>query len=639
MFDTDSGRAAASRTDRDVLGHWAWVIPVLLIVATLSLRQINLYPPSPDEFFTMYDTGWLASVPYSPIEVIESLYTNNPNHAPGYFLLLNLWGKLTSHHLATGRVLSLYCGLLSLSIAYRLARDFVAPVAGFFAVIIVASNAFYNFHVTELRMYPLLVFAAGAVLWLYLRIAYQLRDVHKRDYIALGAAVYVLVNVHAYSATFLLALGVYHLLFVARNRRWMSVTATVSFALLLFSPWVVVLITRGVERATLVMDSVKASSWDALAVWLSLVTNGQPFLPLISIVGLAFAVKTAHSRPMPYLKLALIFLALLTLLADATPFVILQTLRYQMPAWLFMLLAMAAGLYGLYIYHRSLGALVCLWVVAGLVFQSNTEWWPYIGGRKFSFEYPPWQVIASLAERSTPQPRIVSYRVSQYILEWPSNVSFSQRQQFFDRAGIAIETVGDPHAFTIHAQQKAIIAPKIWVLYQAGVTSAAESADIKQTMADLEYGLCDIIKVGQDSVILDYSWEHLNCQDLTLPSSGHNELIDYHFFEAAVDAKTQMVYFADEWSSRKDGLPDDYRMSYQLVSEEWDNVAQLDLPLLHEGVPRRFSIDVSEVPEGTYRLMAIVYDSRTGDRMTWIENDGYIAEMLLLDEIIITSPE
>ena len=627
------------RNERELFAHWIWAVPILLIVAALSLRQINLYPPSPDEFITIYDTGWLASVPYSPIEVIESLYTNNPNHAPGYFLLLNLWGKLTSHHLATGRVLSLYCGLLSLSIAYRLARDFVAPVAGHFAVIIVASNAFYNFYVAELRMYPLLVFAAGAALWLYLRIAYQLRDVHKRDYIALGAAVYFLVNVHAYSATFLLTLGIYHLLFVPRNRRWTSVTATVSFALLLFSPWVVVLITRGLERATLVMDSVKASSWDALAVWLSLVTNGQPFLPLISIVGLAFAVKTAHSRPMPYLKLALIFLALLTLLADATPFVILHRMRYQLPAWFFLIIPMVAGLHWLYVYRKWLGSLVFLWTVAGIVFQANVDWKQYIAGRQFSFEYPPWQVIASLAQRSTLQPRIVSYRVSQYILEWPSYINYSQRQQFFDRAGIAIEAVGDPHAFTIHAQQKAIIAPKIWVLYQTGVTSAAESADIKQTMADLEYGLCDIIKVGQDSVILDYSWEHLNCQDLTLPSSGHNELIDYQFYGSAVNVLGQKLHFVDEWSAREDDSLDDYRMSYQLISAEWENVAQLDLPLVHEGVPRRFSIDIGNVPDGLNRLMVIVYDSRTGDRLVWAANQGYVPEMLMSDETIVNTME
>ena len=144
---------------------------------------------------------------------------------------------------------------------------------------------------------------------------------------------------------------------------------------------------------------------------------------------------------MPYLKLVLIFVALFTLLSDATPYVILHTMRYQLPAWLFMVLAMAAGLYGLYVYHKWLGALVFLWVIAGLVFQSNIEWRPYIGGRSYSFEYPPWQVIAPMAESirtaAAESCRIscasLYTRVAKYAL------NYSQREHYFDRAGIEIQ--------------------------------------------------------------------------------------------------------------------------------------------------------------------------------------------------------
>ncbi len=31
---------------RDILAHWSWALPVLLIVAALSMRQIDLYPPT-----------------------------------------------------------------------------------------------------------------------------------------------------------------------------------------------------------------------------------------------------------------------------------------------------------------------------------------------------------------------------------------------------------------------------------------------------------------------------------------------------------------------------------------------------------------------------------------------------------------
>ena len=149
------------RTRGDILANWAWVLPVMLIVAAFGMRQIDLYPPTTDEFFSMFNSGWVVNQPYSPAEVIQSLQDNSPNHTPGYFLLLSAWGNITTFDVAIARVLTILCALLALSIAYRLVRDFVAPAAGLFAVIIVASNAFYNFYIPHSRMYPLL-----AISWL-----------------------------------------------------------------------------------------------------------------------------------------------------------------------------------------------------------------------------------------------------------------------------------------------------------------------------------------------------------------------------------------------------------------------------------------------------------------------------------------
>ena len=95
------------------LSHWVVALPVLLVVAALSMRQINLYPPTADEFFSMFNSGWLVNSPYSPLEVVESLHTFSPNHTPGYFVLLNIWGNVifirSGHRSRLGRVLWLAC--------------------------------------------------------------------------------------------------------------------------------------------------------------------------------------------------------------------------------------------------------------------------------------------------------------------------------------------------------------------------------------------------------------------------------------------------------------------------------------------------------------------------------------------------
>ena len=188
---------------RDILSHWVCALPVLIAVAALAIRQIDMYPPTYDEFYSMFNSGWIVNSPYSPIEVLQSLARNSANHTPLYFVLLNLWGHLVGNAVAMGRTLTIFAGLLSLAMTYRLVRDFVAPIAGLFAIILLASNAFYNYFYAHARMYPLLMLASAIVIWLYLRIIYQQKTAKRKDYLLLGASCYLLANTHAFSALLL----------------------------------------------------------------------------------------------------------------------------------------------------------------------------------------------------------------------------------------------------------------------------------------------------------------------------------------------------------------------------------------------------------------------------------------------------
>ena len=176
-----------------ILGHWISAVLVILVVAALSLRQIDLYPPTVDESFSMGNAGWWSiEGSFTAIDVLQSLRQNSSNHTPLFFLLLNLWGYFVGYDVAVGRVLTIFAGLLAMAMIYRLSRDFIAPIAGLFALIIISSNAFYNYYLSHVRMYPLLLLAAALVLWLYLRIIYQRK--WRR-----AVACYALANTHAFN--------------------------------------------------------------------------------------------------------------------------------------------------------------------------------------------------------------------------------------------------------------------------------------------------------------------------------------------------------------------------------------------------------------------------------------------------------
>lgn len=160
-----------TRQKEVILGHWVLAMAVILVVAALSIPQIDKYMIARDGPNSLQASGWVADSPFSPIDVIVSINAHTPDQGPLYFLLLNQWGYLVGQKIALGRMLSIYCGLLSLAMAYRLGRDTISPIAGNFAIIIMASNAFYSFYLTHLRMYPLLVLLSATVIWLYLRLA------------------------------------------------------------------------------------------------------------------------------------------------------------------------------------------------------------------------------------------------------------------------------------------------------------------------------------------------------------------------------------------------------------------------------------------------------------------------------------
>jgi len=622
-----------SKHSKDILEHWLWAVPILLIVAALAVRQIDLYPPTADEFFSMNNAGWLRNGPYSPLDILQSLQQYSPNHTPGYFMLLSVWGSLTAYDVALGRVLTIFTGLLALAVTYRLARDFAAPVAGLFAVIIVASNAFYNFYYAHVRMYPLLVLASSIVLWLYLRITHQQKRVKRSDCLALGAAVFLLVNTHAFSAAFLLTLGIYHLFIAPKNRRWLWVSIAVTAAVLLFSPWIQVLMAEGIRLTVQHWGTATINGQTAVRAWLTVMLNNQPLLLLLSIVGLAVGIWTKAIRLKPCLILFPAFLIMLALIAHFTNLIVASGMRHHLAGWLPLALFIVTGLYALYCFRKWLGLLVLLWVIAGLVFQTPADL--QHDGRTQTFSHPPVQIISRLALQAEQKPIIIGYRYSAFLVSWPSHINYSKREHYFGQHNIAFEVTDNPEGLENYVRSRAITEPSIWVFYQTSMTDTAKVVEFQAVMHKLNYQPCETIEMGVDTMVTQYLWDTLNCQPPQLAASYQTDIIDYQFYAAELDAAHSKLLFSDQWTAQGDDRLENYKMSYQLITSDWNNVAQLDLPLVHEEQLRLFSIDIADVPAGTYRLMAILYDRDSGERQDWSNSTGGLSNMLTLTEIVI----
>ncbi len=617
------------------LTHWLWVLPVLWIVAALGMRQIDLYPPTVDEFYSMYNSGWLINGPYSPLEVLQSLQRNSPNHTPFYFLLLSLWGNLTAAELPLARVLGILLALLALAVVYRLGTDFVGKPAGLFAVVIISSNAYYNFHIAFGRMYTLLLLLSGLVLWLYLRITYRQQKAKQRDLLALGAAVYLLVNTFLMSATFMIMLGIFHLLIAPKNRRWMQVSIAVIVAVLLFSPWLTVVIPDGVNRFAAVVKTEGLDGVSAVIAWLAIYMNGEFWLLILSAIGIALGVRLKSMSFYPWLLMFVPFLLTLAALAQLGSFIAADTMRYHLVGWIPFVLFLAAGLYGLYRFKRWLGLLALLWVAASFSFQSGSNWYRYLADRAFQFTREPMQIVSRQALQREPHPPIITYKSDHFILKYPAYIRYSQWDFYFGQHDLVLESALDLAEFEALARFYTIASPSIWVLIQESNVSDADAENLTEIMRQLNYGLCASDKIGVQTIVKRYEWFTLDCAPPTLVSAFDNEVISYEFYGARLDEGGSAIVFNDRWDSRALDDSENYRMSFQLISEDWKNASQLDLEMVLEGKLRQFTIGATDVPAGTYRLMLILYDASSGERVAWRENPDNPPEFLPLAQFEI----
>ncbi len=622
------------------LGHYAWVIPAILIVSGLSFHQMDRIAPSRDEFDSLIFANGIGFNPYSPSQTVHTILTYAPDHSPGYFLILNIWGRITSFDVAIARLLTIFAGLITLAISYRLGNDFVGPGAGLIAVAIVASNAFFNHYYAHIRMYPMSTLASGIILWIYLRIMYQCRQVRSGDYLALFAAVFVLCNLHFFNSVFLAVLGVFHLLFAPKNRRWTLVSFAVIVAVLLFIPY-------PLAAAEGLMSTVEVKKPDgigmarAIQAWQEAVTNHEPLLLLIVIGGLALGGFRGRAPIRPWLVLPLIFVVFLALLSHYTTFIADFTMRYHLANWLPCALFFTTGFYGLYRFRKYLLVLVILWILAGHHMQTHVSWWSWLNLRSLTYSQPPTQVISRLAQRADPSPSVLfstddyfyeSFLTSPGFNKLLAQLGHTPAEYFFGRHGIQVGIIKDSNRA---ADRFAITSPAIWVVAHADKLSADRLAYFDSYMDELNYENCQVMPISEQTTIIKYYWQRLGCLAPIVQQRFRSNLINYDFIGGGLNANQSAVLINDRWTGRTGQPLDDYALSYQLISTDGNNVAQLNLPLVHENELRQFSLNIANVPPGAYRLMTILYHSETGEKQAWLDNANEIADMLPLTEIVL----
>ena len=200
--------------------RWLWVIPLLLLSALLAGRRLNTLTFTKDETWTLINVGARNYGPYTPAQALNSDQTLSPDQAFGWTLLINRWGLLAGWSTVAVRAWAYFFGLLALAMVYRVGCALFHHAAAINAVLLLSSSVFFlqYFHIS--RAFTPVVLFASLTLFGYWRVALRARppDRAGRASLLLGGA--GLLYSHYFAALLLPVLGLFHLLFVRKDRSW-----------------------------------------------------------------------------------------------------------------------------------------------------------------------------------------------------------------------------------------------------------------------------------------------------------------------------------------------------------------------------------------------------------------------------------
>ena len=201
---------------------WILVVPLLLLATGLAAQRLADYPYDVDELYSIRFAGGSGDGPFSPAEIRLAVFEESPTWAIGMPMIQSVWGRTFGWSAFSMRTLPLFTGLLAISWTFRVGREFYAPLVGLVATAILVSSVLFITYLHVLRSFSAVAMFTVMVVWGYWRLVLSTANRKKsfagRAILLLGSVGIIYSNY--YAITLFVALGIWHLLFIPKNRQW-----------------------------------------------------------------------------------------------------------------------------------------------------------------------------------------------------------------------------------------------------------------------------------------------------------------------------------------------------------------------------------------------------------------------------------
>ena len=598
--------------NRTFCPFWLWALLPLLLVAVLTIPHLGDIAFNGDEVNSLVDgAGAFLSGPQSLAEVPKHI---SPEQAMGWPLLLFVWVRIAGWSELATRVLPLCAGLLAHAVVYRAGRDFFSPKAGLIAVLLLAASMFPQTNMLHARPFPMAMLFGALCFWSYWHIALRGRRPGLRAQAGLLLGATGLLYSHYFGALLLPVLGLFHLLFVPKNRRWWRPVILLGLAGLtaMFQlPYLLQGLENTAARESFLRPALTPP--ELLAQFLRYLVNGV-VAPTANVGALLFIVLPVALLIVIlqrlyigrkegagwYLGVVSAMLLLLFIAANEVLRVVTERrMRYLITLWPPLALLAGAGLRHLAGSQRRLAAgLLAFWLLLGAWLGLATEYRYELGFFQQTYLH-------------------LAYRAAGEHIPVTDALVVDHEVDEFDWQGFYVRMLKQPH--TIHNRHrddplkhvKRLHAsyPYVWMLFRP-----QDNARMEELAAGLGRVFCEQALEEWGITLVRYARSLVHCSDSPARLQFDD---DIQLTGPDIRLEDGTLRLHAGFRSVDDYLLAHYSLAVHIIDvKTGERVAQGDVgvgPGIF--VPVSSSIDVSALPPGEYELRLALYDWQTGVRL------------------------
>ncbi len=587
----------------------------LFVLFALGSANLKVFPIGNDEYNSLSHIQQPEKgTRYDLAGTVQSVIDRSQQHGPLYFLLLNVWRTFAGADLFALRLFSLLCGLLTVAATFHLAalcRDRQLGLAALLAITFLAYHLFYS-HTA--RMYTLLPLFSVWVIWSYWKIVSAQGFVPRWRWLSLLASAALILYLHYFGSMILAAIGLYHLLFVPKHRRWWLVALYLLVAGLCFLPWLPVAIDGFSNRISLA--DARLPMLESIFTYFLVFSNGLFFLPLLAAAFAARNYNRLNSAEKFILLIAAFTLLLAVLTNEFTPILVTRRMRYMTVLTAPFCCCLVIGLRFLPRWRVIRFPALILWIASFIVFSRSDALLHYANKLEQSLhKMPHYQDFIYESERLPGHNELILSFHPDLIITVTKTLRYYRAAlaDYAHLAHITYNAAGKVYiqsVLTPYASLDAIAenATGIWVIHDPQQTDL-RSPDVFTDWLSNHYHACQRFVEKSNSVIDYYLRADIPCDLVTAADplgirfDNGTELGNLRI-EQSPDALR--VYL--RWLQT---IEDKYSFTLQAFDEQAEKVLQADRVISGEPVDI-VQFDISALPAGEYTMRFIVYDFTSG---------------------------